>query len=347
MAALGKRDSSIDLMRFIGLSLIVLAHIGLSRTDSVLFQLRSFDVPLMVFTSGLAFSGKNIGSYLPFIWKRTLRLVVPVYIFITAYILLNPVLSDLGWVKDYSRDQILGSYALRLNPSIGYVWVIRVFLIVMLLTPLLIRLESCLKRAWTFYVSVAALLAIQGVLVWCISPLNLGVFVEDWLLYVFGYSAVFMMGLRFRRASFSERISVFGVLLVAMVIMGLIVSSEQGTWIFFQQLKYPPRVYFLLWGVLMSSFLWLTSGLWSKLLDNSLFSFIGRNTIWIYLWHIPFVNLVAGSKTFTAIFTDWGPVWKYVFVYGAALAIYGVQYWLVSLVERRWPENVITKFLKG
>lgn len=126
-----KRDSSIDLMRFI----------GLSRSTSPLFQFRSFDVPLMVFTSGLAFAGKQTGPYLSFIFKRTLRLIVPVFIFVSAYILLNPVLSDLGWVDEYTGKVIRGTYMLRLNPSIGYVWVIRVFLIVMLLTPLLLWLD--------------------------------------------------------------------------------------------------------------------------------------------------------------------------------------------------------------
>ena len=84
-----------------------------------------------------------------------------------------------------------------------------------------------------------------------------------------------------------------------------------------------------------------------KVLDNSLFTFIGRNTIWIYLWHIPFVNLVANEKSFTAVFTDWNPVYKYIFVYGAALAVYGIQYWLVQLAEKRWPNNIVTKYFKG
>ena len=347
MATLAKRDPSIDLMRFIGLSMIVLAHIGLSRTDSVLFQLRSFDVPLMVFTSGLAFSGKKTGPYLPFIWKRTLRLIVPVYLFVTAYMLLNPVLSQWGLVENYTWEQVMGTYGLRLNPSIGYVWVIRVFLIVMLLTPVLLWLEERMKRHSVFYLTVAAMLGLQWLLVWWLKPLKLGVFVNDWLLYIFGYSAVFMTGLRFRKAFGKERLVIFGIVLAVMAAMAIYITSEQGTWIYFQKLKYPPRPYFLMWGILVSMFLWMTSGMWSKLLDNSLFTFIGRNTIWIYLWHIPFVNLVADSKTFDALYMHWNPVWKYIFVYGCALAVYGIQYWLVQSVESRWPKNIVTKYFKG
>ena len=172
MATLEKRDSSIDLMRFIGFSLIVLAHIGMSRQagESALFQLRSFDVPLMVFVSGLAFSGKNTGAYLPFVFKRTLRLLLPVYIFVTAYILLNPVLADLGWVEEYSQKQIAGTYSLRLNPSIGYVWIIRVFLIVMLLTPLLTALEKKISRGWVMYLVVLLMFGVQAALSSWLGP---------------------------------------------------------------------------------------------------------------------------------------------------------------------------------
>jgi peptidoglycan/LPS O-acetylase OafA/YrhL len=92
----------------------------------------------------------------------------------------------------------------------------------------------------------------------------------------------------------------------------------------------------------VSCLLWLTSGLWKRLLDNSLFAFIGRNTIWIYLWHIPFVNIVVKGP-----FDAWHPLWKYIFVYVAALCIYALQYKIVGMVRKRWPNNVITKYFVG
>lgn len=49
------RDPAVDLLRFIGISMIFLAHIG---PPAALFQLRSFDVPLMIFVSGLSYSGR-------------------------------------------------------------------------------------------------------------------------------------------------------------------------------------------------------------------------------------------------------------------------------------------------
>lgn len=336
-----KRDNSIDLMRFIGLTMIVLAHIGLSK-ENPLFQLRCFDVPLMVFTSGLAFSGKSIGAYFPFICKRSLRLLVPVYVFVTAYILLNPVLSDLGLVMHYQPERIFGTYILRLQPTIGYVWIIRVFLIVMLMTPLLLKVEKLLKPGWCVYVLAAFMLDFQDLLVEWLQPFRTVILVEDWILYAMAYPTVFLVGLRFRNASMKERLVVMMFLVAAMVVKGIGVAEEYGTWMRFQPFKYPPQSYFLLWGITVSCFLWTTSRWWARVLDNGLFTFIGRNTIWIYLWHIPFVNIVVGGP-----FDGWALVWKYVFVYWAALCVYAVQYTLVRLADRRWPENRITGYFIG
>ena len=171
--------------------------------------------------------------------------------------------------------------------------------------------------------------------------------VKDWGLYLFGYSALFMAGLRFRKAAFKEKMLMTGVFLVITAVWAYFAVQEYGTWLSFQQYKYPPRLYFLIYGLLASALLWMTSNVWSKFLDNSLFTFIGRNTIWIYLWHIPFVNLVVSLDGYTAPLADWPLVGKYAFVYLCALGVFGLQYMLVRLVERRWPNNIITRYFKG
>ena len=339
---LQKRDSSIDLLRFIGLTMIILAHIGLSRSTSLLFQLRSFDVPLMVFTSGLAFSGRNTGAYLPFIGKRTLRLVLPVYFFVAVYILLNPVLSGWGLVDEYLPEEISGTFMLRLNPSIGYVWIIRVFLIVMLVTPLLLKVDKAIKRDWVCLGVIAAVLVLQQVLVNWLKPLKPGWFIKDWVLYVSGYSAVFLWGLRARKTSGPTAYGALALLVAGVVAAACYMHSEYGTVMRLQATKYPPQLYFLMWGMLISGILWFSRKWWTPFMDNKVFTFIGRNTIWIYLWHIPFVNMVVGGP-----FDGWHPLWKYIFVYAAALCIYAVQYRLVSAAQKRWPDNRITRYFIG
>lgn len=48
-----KRDISIDILRFIGISFIILAHVN--PPDTIL-NIRCFDVSLMLFVSGLTMS---------------------------------------------------------------------------------------------------------------------------------------------------------------------------------------------------------------------------------------------------------------------------------------------------
>lgn len=69
------RDIKIDFIRFIGISLIILAH---ASPPNWLFQLRNFDVPLMVVLSGYLYSMKSKKSNqlnLQYIIKRFKRLV--------------------------------------------------------------------------------------------------------------------------------------------------------------------------------------------------------------------------------------------------------------------------------
>lgn len=69
IATKSRRDVTIDLLRFIALTCIIIAHINPSP---LLFQLRNFDVPLMVFLSGVSFrisSGNNDG-YSYCLWGR-------------------------------------------------------------------------------------------------------------------------------------------------------------------------------------------------------------------------------------------------------------------------------------
>jgi hypothetical protein len=262
--------------------------------------------------------------------------------FVAAYILLNPILSGWGLVENYSAEKIAGTFMLRLNPSIGYVWIIRVFLIVMLVTPLLIKMDKALKNDWVCLGAIAAVLAAQHLLVGWLKPMKPGWFIQDWVLYICGYSAVFMWGLRARKASPAASCVALLMLAAVLCFCGYGMYEEHGTLMKLQATKYPPQLYFLVWGMFISGILWFTRKWWTKVMDNRLFTFIGQNTIWIYLWHIPFVNIVVKGP-----FDAWHPLWKYIFVYVAALCIYALQYKIVGMVRKRWPNNVITKYFVG
>ena len=98
--------------------------------------------------------------------------------------------------------------------------------------------------------------------------------------------------------------------------------------------KYPPRSYFLVYGVFASVLLWSFRSFLKQLTNNRVFLFIGRNTIWIYLWHIVYVSLA------NALLDSW--IIKYIVVYMLTIFTYMFQYKLIKLLT----ENRKTSFLK-
>lgn len=155
-----QRDLYIDFLRFIGISLIILAHV---EAPSGITQFRSFDVPLMVFVSGLSFSTKG-GGFWKYVWKRVKRLCIPVYLFLT--ILFTAVIGAgiVGLKNPWGWDQIAGTYLLLNEPSIGYVWIIRVFLMMSIIAPPLYPLVAKMNMH-KFILVLFLILGIQGLLV--------------------------------------------------------------------------------------------------------------------------------------------------------------------------------------
>lgn len=335
-----KRDASIDIMRFVGILFIILAHI--LPSSSPLFQLRTFDVSLMIFVSGLAYAGRKMEAYPQFVWKRLKRLLVPVYLFLILYFLVNWLLSACGIVVMPETEKIVGTFLL-IDPNIGYVWVIRIFLTIMLVTPLLMWIESSIKNNGLFGLLITFWLVAQYYLIVWLLPLKPGMFVNDYILYTTGYAVLFLLGLRMKHTSVSVQMSFFATLLVAMVCLGIGVAAERGSWLKMQWYKYPPQTYYLVWGALVSLLFWTCRKWWSGIMDKKWINFIGQNTIWIYLWHIPFVEFM--NKSFPEL--HWGI--RYAVVCGGAIGIYLLQYLVVQHIASRDKDRKydLLKYLKG
>ena len=75
------RDKTIDLFRVIWLLAIILAHVS---APAVIFQLRNFDVVLMVLLTGVSYElstskPKTLHQYLSYVYRRFKRLIIPTY----------------------------------------------------------------------------------------------------------------------------------------------------------------------------------------------------------------------------------------------------------------------------
>lgn len=334
VANINNRNSSIDMLRFIGLSLIILAHV---YPPYIIFNLRCFDVPMMLFVSGLAYSNHKIDFSRSFFIKRLLRLVVPVYMFLSGYFLLAFALKYAVGIDFGIRWQhIIGSYLLL--DGIGYVWIIRIFLLIALLTPLLKILEQSVRSN----ILLLLILAIVSALVTVAIRKQFGMdnfFVSNYLYYAVGYSVPFVAGLRVCRLNGKQLILFTGLLCAcAAIFCGLYIMGG-GNALDINALKYPPQAWFLFYGVVMSLICYIVCcrTRFSRHIPG-LCRFVGMNTIWIYLYHIPLIQLTG------MLSMSW---WlRYIIVYFGAVSVYAVHNFIVKCVQSHWDSSIF-KYLKG
>lgn len=329
------RDLYIDILRSIGILCIILAHI---YAPHVVTQLRSFDVPLMLFVSGLSFSGKSIkSSLLRFYYTRALRLIIPSYIFLLLFFIIF-FLFNHPWSSTY----IVNSFLLMDYHSIGYVWIIKVFLLIMLMTPLEIYINNRLSH-FQFIFFILILYFLQSFIVKI--PVYLSLTPRNTIIYneifpnIIGYSIPFLLGLRVKSLTQVEFKKAVSFTIVSALIFICIYVYQNGTELnISSKYKYPPYSYYISYGCLMSLFLWYLRPQLSILNKSRLLLFIGQNTMWIYLWHIPYVLIL------NRIIDIW--YLKYIIVVVMSISTYYVQYRIVSTMQSKF-NIAFLKYFKG
>jgi hypothetical protein len=309
------RDARIDLLRFVGLAMIILAHSG---PNDLIFQLRNFDVPLMVIVAGLSFRASyKEEPYFSYLFKRFRRLVLPVWIFLSLYFV---VVRLLGYPPTVVTPKIMASSYLLLS-GIGYVWVIRVFLLVACISPMILAWSDRTPSTNRYLSALAIVYAAYEILLFFVKPYlgsTVGHAFEYTGLYLLPYAIVFALGLRLSTMRTNELAGLNLMMLALFVALAFMLSRQAGEFVSTQDYKYPPQAYYLAYALMVSISLWLVSGKIVLMLESSaigtLVGFIARNSIWIYLWHIPFVEgLVL-------------PVWvKYPVVFAGATLITAMQ----------------------
>ncbi|MDO6681336.1 acyltransferase family protein [Oceanobacter sp. 5_MG-2023] len=331
-----KRDLGIDIMRVIGLLCIVLAHVS---PPYFVFQLRNFDVPLMVFVSGVSYflSGGMSGSYLKYFIKRLKRLVVPVWIFFAFYFMFFIVVLE----QSFTFRQLFGT--LFLTGGIGYVWIIRVFLLMAILAPVVIyiskRFEINLPFIGLFLISLVQ------VLFFCFDGYlldGLGKIFSVLILYTLGYLGVFVLG--YWVAAVGSKKLIYAFLCSFLVFSFSFFVNYEGGWVNTQSYKYPPQLMYLSYAMCVSFVLYIVRSYMSHFLIflkmEMFVGFVSGNSIWIYLWHIAFLSVYALSEY------EWGV--RYFGVLISSIILVYIQVSIVDFLEAKVPSwKKYLRYLKG
>lgn len=323
------RDIRIDILRFIGLAMIILAHVGPPET---LDQIRNFDVPMMVLIAGMSFgiSYKPDLSYSVYFIKRVVRLIGPVWIFLSFYflfaVLFDPDSNQLNF------KTVITSYGLI--SGIGYVWIIRIFVMVALMSPFIFLADKKINSTLKYFSCIAF-----GFLVFEMIRFFTNPYIEAEPLklislfthYLLPYSLIFAIGLRLPKLNKKYLLFIGGLNGVIFIACAAVMYVIYERFVPTQEFKYPPSYYYVSYAIMVSILLWLCaeqiSALFNTLKVNGLVLFTAQNSIWIYLWHIMFLQYYY---FLASTFSLSGFLMKYLCVFVLSIAVTYIQVFLVK-----------------
>ncbi|MDM5272544.1 acyltransferase family protein [Sulfurovum sp. zt1-1] len=279
-----QRNSIYDLLRFIGIVCIVIAHMGV---PPALFQIRNFDVPFLVILSGIAyaeFSTLHYGSYIRYVKKRFYRLVVPTWIFLSLYYM------SFYNIEQLNIKEIIFSFSLLRHEDIG-VWIIRIFFSMALLAPVLYWLNSKLYSNRIFYLFIAFTFLFYVLIIVSAQMYlygNVLTIFNVLFMYTIAYGLLYLYGIRINTFSRETIKKHFFVIAVVFLFYVVFYWLRDHTVYPTQNFKYPPEGYYLSYALMVSIALFYFAKfthLFDKLSKNTFIAFIGSSTFWIYLWH--------------------------------------------------------------
>lgn len=186
---------------------------------------------------------------------------------------------------------MITSYALI--SGIGYVWVIRVFLIVSLLAPILGVFNTRIRSNLIFIMALMFIQVIFDVSFSSLKNLNPSIFhlLSITILDVLPFSLVFLFGMRM--STFNHREQSRLTFLFCLIFIGYarFFYTTEHVFVSTQDYKNPPASYYLSYALFVSMLLCLFKEQVIKIfqLISGVVHHLSMNSIWTYLWHIPLV----------------------------------------------------------
>lgn len=281
-----ERDQTIDLLRVIGMLLILFAH---TKVEGLPFNLRQFDVVLLVIVSGMTFSYSSFvyssENYRRYIRHRFYKLVIKTWNFLIVFMIFY-----IGvFRQDIPVMQIPNSFLL-LHNGIGYVWVFRIMMINSLLYPFLRPLVQKIKPTYLILIVVVLLIVNDTIYLTFLKDsrhilLRILIYLGT---YTVSYGCAAALGLQFtsmKKRDYALLLVIFGGITL------FYINQTKG--LDLDAYKYPPQMFYMSYGIFCSTILYLLVRLLPKLegkLWNAI-TWFSSETLNIYLWHIGLVYL--------------------------------------------------------
>lgn len=287
-----ERDPRIDTLRVIGTLLVILAHMGIPK---ILANIRTFDVVMLVFVSGLSFRmSHNNQTFMAYLKKRFFKLVIPTYFTILVIFILSFIVC---YITDrqqlFSAKTIIHSF-MFLNDGIGYIWITRVYFFIAVFCMIIIKIiNSDLKYKMVLLCLLIGTLTVLTE----VTRVDYGknIILDSYVFDIVPYCLVVLLGMLGYKSKKYLGLT-FWISLGVFVLYQVIYAIQQNGFCP-DTMKYPPSIYYISYGLIISCL--LIDRLPVK--QNKTIKWISMNSFTIYLFHIVFlfaINVIADIPLF-------------------------------------------------
>lgn len=315
-----ERSYYLDCLKVLATVCLFLAHV---EAPFWLKEVRSFDVPLLVFISGIlaADSYSRAKSGKSYIWKRVKRLAVPTWLFLVVFYACMVLVGQTPNISDVIKSLLFQ----RDCGLAGGVWIILVYLLCAVVTPLLLRF----KDQKSFWIAMALIYIGYEFLVTLTDAVNVRLIYYT-ILTVVPYGTMMFLGIKFKEMTTSQRVGM-GIVALAIYIGCQVFLYVQGSgYVSLGDYKYPARLYYLSYALpICVLLLMLGERFDSKLPRIALVTFISKHSLWIYLWQI----LLLATVNYVLKISDYWLLSLVVLLFGSCLITY-VQNAIVNCICR-------------
>lgn len=261
-----------------------------------LFELRNFGTPLLIIGSAVTYSfiyrEKSLIKKKSFFKKRFKRLIIPAWIFLTFFFL-SFYTASIFLEKEFpfSREAVINSY--NFYNGIGFVWILKVYMLLALLTPLGLRLSKAKSiKNHRYFIAILSLFIAYEILLHLFFeriPMEYRVVISNTVLLIIPYTALYLYGMRLHLLK--ER-TLQIIILVSLVVYGYLAVTkylDTGTYVSTQDYKYPPRLYYISYAFFFINLIYYLISKYLAIKNERLINgivWLSSNSLWIYLWHI-------------------------------------------------------------
>lgn len=239
-----------------------------------------------------------------------------------------------------SIKKYIASFALT-RYGIGYVWIMLIYLYSAMLIPLFAKLKNSRKGILIVCVSYLIYEIAYYYQVGLTGNIYVKAFADTTFYYIVPYGALTFLGYNY--IFFKRRTKVGIAAVSAVAFLGLFVFYRvyTGNFQLVQIAKYPPRIYYLSYGIACSFILLLYCERKAlKVFNNVIIRFISSHSMWIYLWHILVLQVYSNLHL--------PEIWfiKLVVVYCLSSVIVVVINCLLDKIEEN-KKIAVLKYLRG